>query len=48
MTFGRVAEFAGDGLGLIGIVLCIPFAILAFALPIVLVLRGVLWIAGVK
>ena len=43
----RTVEIAGDLLGLIGIVLCIPAVILAIGLPIALGIRLLLWIVGV-
>ena len=42
----RAAQVAGDLLGIVGIVLCIPFVILAVILPIGLALRFLAWIAG--
>ncbi len=42
----RAARHVGDVLGLVGIVFCIPFVILAIGLPIALCLRLVLWIGG--
>ena len=42
--FGRVAGAASDLLVLAALVLAIPFVILAVAMPVVLVLRLVLWI----
>ena len=38
----------GDLLGLVGIAFCIPFVILAVATPVVLCVRGVLWILGMR
>jgi hypothetical protein len=35
----------GDGLLLVGIVLCIPFVILAIGVPLALLVRLLLWIA---
>ena len=37
----------GDLLGAMGIVLCIPFVILAIGMPLVLCVRFLLWIAAV-
>jgi hypothetical protein len=42
----RAASAIGDLLAAVGLVLCIPFAILAFAIPIALCVRLLLWIAG--
>ena len=39
----RAAVFAGDLLGAVAIVLCIPFVILAIGTPIALCLRLLLW-----
>ena len=44
----RGLGFAGDFAGLIGLALFVPFAILAFGLPLVLLIKGVLWIFGVQ
>jgi hypothetical protein len=35
-----------DLLGMAGLVLCVPFVILAIGIPIALCLRFLLWIAG--
>jgi hypothetical protein len=43
----RAAMAFGDLLGALGIVLCIPFVILAIGIPIALCVRFLLWIAGV-
>ena len=42
----RGAVLVGDLLAAVAIVLCIPFAILAIAIPIVLCVRLLLWIGG--
>ena len=42
----RAAALAGDLLGAMAIVLCIPFAILAIGAPIALSLRLLLWLVG--
>ena len=42
----RAAVIAGDLLGAVVIVLCIPFVILAIGTPIALCLRLLLWIGG--
>ena len=42
----RAGLVAGDMLAGVGVVLCIPFIILAVAIPIALTLRLLLWIAG--
>ena len=42
----RVAMVVGDLLAAVGIVLCIPFVILAIGTPIALSVRFLLWIAG--
>lgn len=44
--FRRAAVVVGDLLGAVGIVLCIPFVILAIGIPIVLCVRLLLWIGG--
>jgi hypothetical protein len=38
----------GDLLAAVGIVFCIPFVILALATPVVLCVRGLLWIVGMR
>jgi len=43
--FRRTAIVAGDLLGAMALVLCIPFVILAIGTPIVLTVRLVLWLA---
>ena len=42
--FRRALIIAGDVLGAVAIVLCIPFAILAIGMPIALCVRLLLWI----
>ena len=42
----RVTSVIGDLLGLMGIVLCVPFVILAIGIPIALCIRFLLWIVG--
>jgi hypothetical protein len=42
----RGALVVGDIVGVVAIVLCIPFVILAIGMPIVLAVRFLLWIAG--
>jgi hypothetical protein len=42
----RAASTIGDLLAAVGIVLCIPFVILALGMPIALAGRFLLWIAG--
>jgi uncharacterized membrane protein len=42
----RAVLVVGDLLAAVGIVLCIPFAILAIGIPIALSVRFLLWIAG--
>jgi hypothetical protein len=44
--FRRAAGAAGDLLGVVAIVLCIPFVILAIGIPIAVCLRLLLWIGG--
>lgn len=44
--FRRPAAVAGDLLGLLAIVLCIPFVILAIGIPIALCGRLLLWLGG--
>jgi hypothetical protein len=46
--FRRAAVVVGDVLGALAIVLCIPFVILAIAIPIVLGVRLLLWIGGLR
>ena len=43
----RAAVLAGDLMGAVAIVLCIPFVILAIGTPIALCLRLLLWVGGV-
>jgi len=45
---GRSALAIGDLLAAVGIVLCIPFVILALGMPIALSVRFLLWIAGLR
>lgn len=45
-TFRRAAMVIGDLLAAMGIVLCLPFAILAIGMPIVLCARALLWIVA--
>jgi hypothetical protein len=42
----RATVVVGDLLGAVGIVLCIPFVILAVGIPIVLCVRLLMWIGG--
>jgi hypothetical protein len=42
----RAAVLAGDLMGAVAIVLCIPFVILAIGTPIALGLRLLLWVGG--
>ena len=44
--FGRAAVVASDILTAAGVVLCIPFVILAVGIPVALSMRFLLWIAG--
>lgn len=44
--FRRAAVVAGDVLGTMAIVLCIPFVILAIGIPIALCVRLLLWLGG--
>jgi hypothetical protein len=44
--FRRAAVVAGDLLGIIAIVLCIPFVILAVTVPIVFGVGLLMWLAG--
>ena len=44
--FRRVASVIGDLLGATAIVLCIPFVILAVAMPLVLGIRLLMWLAA--
>jgi hypothetical protein len=43
---GPLRRAIGDLFAAVGIVLCIPFVILAIGIPIALFLRFLLWIAG--
>ncbi|MGE3510650.1 MAG: hypothetical protein AB7N65_17390 [Vicinamibacterales bacterium] len=45
--FPRAAAAIGELLAAVGIVLCIPFVILAIGVPIALLVRFLLWIGGV-
>jgi len=45
---GRAGTGAGELLALLGIVFCIPFAILALGTPIALLVRLLLWIGGAR
>ena len=42
----RAARVIGDLVAAVGIVLCIPFMILAIGIPIALSVRFLLWITG--
>ena len=42
--FRRASAVSGDLLVMLAVICCIPFAILAFGLPIAWLLRLVLWI----
>ncbi len=42
----RAAAVIGDLFAAVGVVLCIPFVILAIGIPIALCVRLLLWIAG--
>jgi hypothetical protein len=42
----RGAGVVGELLALVGVVLCIPFVILAIGMPIALLVRFLLWIGG--
>jgi hypothetical protein len=42
----RAAIAMGDLLGAVGLVLCVPFVILAIGIPIALCLRVLLWLVG--
>ena len=44
--FRRGLDFAGNFAGLMGLALLVPFAILAFGLPFVLLIKAVLWLFG--
>jgi hypothetical protein len=44
----RAVLAIGDLLAAVGIVLCIPFVILALGMPIALSVRFLLWIAGLR
>ena len=46
--FRRSLSLAGDFAGLMGLALIIPFAILAFGLPLVLLIKAVLWLFGAQ
>jgi len=42
----RAAEIIGDLFAAVGVILCIPFVILAIGIPIALCVRLLLWIGG--
>jgi hypothetical protein len=42
----RAAGIAGDLLGAVAVVLCIPFVIVAIGIPIAMGVRLLLWIGG--
>jgi hypothetical protein len=42
----RAALLIGELLAAVGVVLCIPFAILAIGIPVALFVRFLLWIVG--
>lgn len=42
----RVAGLGGDLIAAVGIVICIPLAVLAIGIPIALCVRLLLWILG--
>jgi hypothetical protein len=42
----RAAEVIGELFAAVGIILCIPFVILAIGIPIALCVRLLLWIGG--
>ena len=44
----RAAVIVGDLLGAMAIILCIPFVILAIGIPVVLCVRLLLWIGGLR
>lgn len=44
--FRAVANAIGDLLGITVIVLCVPFVILAVAMPVVLLIRLLMWLAA--
>jgi hypothetical protein len=44
--FRRAAVVVGDAFGVVAIVLCLPFVILAIGMPIALCVRLLLWIGG--
>ena len=46
--FRRAAVVVGDLLGAMAIVLCIPFVIMAIAIPIVLCAQLLSWIGGLR
>jgi hypothetical protein len=45
-AFRRAASVVGEVLGGIGLVLCVPFVLLAIGTPFVLCVRLVLWVSG--
>ena len=45
-AIGRATVFAGDLLGSAAVIVSIPLAILAIGIPIALVVRLLLWLAG--
>jgi hypothetical protein len=42
----RAGVMMGDLFGVVGLVLCVPFVILAIGIPIALGLRFLLWLVG--
>lgn len=42
----RATVFAGDLLGAVAVIFCIPLAILAIGIPITFVMRLLLWLTG--
>jgi len=44
--FQRVVGAVGDMLGVVAVVLCVPFVILAIGLPLALGVRLLLWLGG--
>ena len=44
----RAAMAIGDVVGAMGVVLLVPFVILAIGMPVVLALRALLWVLGVS
>jgi hypothetical protein len=45
-TIGRASMVLGDLFAAVALVVCLPFAILAIGMPLVLVVRFLIWVVG--